>query len=469
MEYDVIVVGAGTGGAVASETASRLGLKTLLLERKSINEVGNKVCGDGIEGYQFSDLNIPIPRGDVVQNTWKYIRIYAPNQKNYLRINVNGIIVDRKKFTQYLLKRAIDSNVEFRDKVLVLSPIIRNRTVTGVKIKNKKNGLIEDIRARVVIDASGFNSLLRKSLKSPYIDNIISKRDIWICYREIIETTEMDFKLDYIGVGFSQNRSPREHWWAFPKSKTSLNVGVCVWGNSKINAKKCYQNYFKSIILPRITPPIKVIQKGGGVEPIRRPLWSLVENGIMFVGDAGCCVNPVSGAGIGSSMRTGKLAGEVAAEAIGSSNYSIDALWKYNRIFATARAGGFTALHIIRILFRKLSDEDLNHLIKSKLIQGDDLLRITVGQSLLSNPIHIIQSAIGGIEHPEVLMYLSYIFLLIRKIKKLYQAYPDRSEFQRWKHSVQNIYDLVKSLAPTMSLFKKEKLFALFKILLKPS
>ena len=468
MKYDVIVVGAGTGGAVAAETSSRLGIKTLLLERKRSSEVGNKVCGDGIERYQFSDLNIPLPKGDVIQNTWKYMRIYAPNQTNYLRINVQGILVDRRKFGQALLKRAMDSNVEFRDEILVLGPIIKNHTVIGVKIKNKKTKLKENIYARVVIDASGFNSLLRKAMKSLYIDNSIEKRDIWVCYREIIETGGVDYQLDHVRVGFSENRSPREFWWAFPKSKTSLNIGVCVWGDSQTNAKKCYQAYYEKFILPRISSPISIIHKGGAVEPMRRPLSSLVENGIMFVGDAGCCVNPATGAGIGSSMRTGTLAGQIASDAIESGVYSIDELWKYNQIFAKARAGGFSSLNLINILFRKLSDEQLNYVFKAKLIDGDDLLRITVGRKLISNPIHILESVIGGIERPQILLYLFYLFLIITKIMKLYHSYPNRSKFQRWKNSVQNIYNFAETLTPSTSLLRKEKLITLFKSIFKP-
>ena len=59
MKYDVIVVGAGTGGALAAKTAKKLGLQTCLLERKKAESVGDKVCGDAIEGRDFKDLNIP--------------------------------------------------------------------------------------------------------------------------------------------------------------------------------------------------------------------------------------------------------------------------------------------------------------------------------------------------------------------------------------------------------------------------
>ncbi len=468
MRYDVIVVGAGTGGTVAAETTSRLGLKTLLLERKPKDEIGNKVCGDGIEAYQFSDLNIPLPKRPVIQNTWGYIRIYAPNQTNYLRINVPGIIVDRRLFGQYLLRRALNSNVEFRDQIIVIQPLFHKNYVIGVEIKNKKSKTRERINAPLVIDASGFNSLLRNSMKSPYIDQTIEKQNIWNCYREIIETGGIDNKLDHVRVGFSQNRDPREQWWLFPKSQTSLNLGVCVWADTKLNPKICYQNYYRNIILPQLKPPIKVIQKGGGVEPISRPLLSLVENGIMFVGDAACCVNPISGAGIGSSMRTGKMAGEIAAQASEAGNYSIDQLWKYNRIFAKERAGGFTALHLVNIMFRKLSDVQLNYLIKNNMIQGDDLLRMTVGQSLLSNPLHFLQTILGGIDHPNLFAYLIYAFLIMRKIKSLYDAYPERSGFYRWKELIEKIYGLTNQLRVSTSLFKSKQLITLIKLYLKP-
>jgi len=46
--FDVVVVGAGTGGCMAAKTAAKMGLSVCLIECKNANSIGDKVCGDAI-------------------------------------------------------------------------------------------------------------------------------------------------------------------------------------------------------------------------------------------------------------------------------------------------------------------------------------------------------------------------------------------------------------------------------------
>ena len=46
--FDVIVVGAGTGGSTASRFAAESGLNVCLIDSKDKKEIGNKICGDAV-------------------------------------------------------------------------------------------------------------------------------------------------------------------------------------------------------------------------------------------------------------------------------------------------------------------------------------------------------------------------------------------------------------------------------------
>ena len=52
--YDVIVVGAGPGGSLASKLCAKAGLKTLLLEKKKLPR--DKVCSGMVMGAWAKDL-----------------------------------------------------------------------------------------------------------------------------------------------------------------------------------------------------------------------------------------------------------------------------------------------------------------------------------------------------------------------------------------------------------------------------
>ena len=56
--YDVIVVGAGTGGSTAARVAAQKGLNVCLIDRKEKTQIGDKICGDAVGADIFDFLNI---------------------------------------------------------------------------------------------------------------------------------------------------------------------------------------------------------------------------------------------------------------------------------------------------------------------------------------------------------------------------------------------------------------------------
>jgi len=46
--FDVIVVGAGTGGSIAARFVAEKGLRVCLIDRKDKKDIGNKICGDAV-------------------------------------------------------------------------------------------------------------------------------------------------------------------------------------------------------------------------------------------------------------------------------------------------------------------------------------------------------------------------------------------------------------------------------------
>ncbi|HUX98635.1 MAG TPA: NAD(P)/FAD-dependent oxidoreductase [Candidatus Deferrimicrobium sp.] len=445
MKYDVIIVGAGTGGALAAKTAAKLGLQTYLIERKKAESVGDKVCGDAVEKHDFDALNIPLPKGEELENVIKASNLYPPDQSICLSLSEKGgegYIINRLKFGQRLLKDALDTGLEFRDEIMVQKPLISKNTVIGVEAKDMRTGEKNEIESKIVIDASGFHSPLRKAMKSPYIENEIDNSDIIVCYREILQVGGMDYDPHCIHIFLSQQRAPGGYLWFFPKSEDKVNLGIGVYADPSYKVKEYYQRE----VLPMAKEPIEIIHQGGGVVPVRRPLWSLVESGIMFIGDAACQVNPLHGGGIGASMRAGIYAAETSATAIERGDWSIDGLWDYNKRYARDQGGDFASLDVLRVALQHFTDPELNFGLRNGLLSNQDIMDIASGKAVQPTPLDLIGRALRGIGKPELLLNLWFVNNQINKMKTLFKAYPDRSNFERWKVSIQKIYKKVKRL-----------------------
>jgi flavin-dependent dehydrogenase len=142
-KFDLLVIGAGSGGCLTSYTADKTGLKVGLMDSKPESKIGDKVCGDAIAGHHFKRLDISAPsKGLDFDSEVKGVKVISPDQSINFKIEgqgVSGSVVDRFRFGQRLLKSAIDSGAEFQDSMLVIEPLTEQGYVRGVTAKNLRS------------------------------------------------------------------------------------------------------------------------------------------------------------------------------------------------------------------------------------------------------------------------------------------------------------------------------------------
>jgi flavin-dependent dehydrogenase len=89
-DYDVIIAGAGTGGANTAYTLAKRGHSVLLVDRKERDDIGNKTCGDALGSHHIKELRdlvgIPeLPEG-IVEYEVNGIDLIAPDRDHSLRM-----------------------------------------------------------------------------------------------------------------------------------------------------------------------------------------------------------------------------------------------------------------------------------------------------------------------------------------------------------------------------------------------
>lgn len=442
-KFDVIVAGAGTGGSLAAKTAANAGLKTCLVDVKSKEDIGKKICGDAIGKHHFDNLGLKEPTSDELERVMEGIKIYSPDKQTSYVVKgemLYGYILNRHRFGQRLLNEAVDAGAVFYDKTHVLEPVIEQELVCGVSIKNLRTGSKNVLRSSLVVEATGFFAAIRKKLKSRMrIDVQVDSEDVEACYREIRRLRKPLDEPTLCQIYLNQTTTPGGYYWIFPESGSKVNVGLGVAMTGEFPNPK--EQLHKHILSQQLFEGSSVIDKGAWYVPTRRPLDSMVGNGIIIVGDAACQVNPIHGGGMGPSMIGGSLAGKIAAKALEKGDVSREGLWDYNvgyiRDYGAKQAG----LEIFRILLQNMGNEELNYGMQYKLLTEEDVLKASLGDDLHVAISEKVRRAFRGLKKLKVLRKLGSAVNSMNEIKAWYRKYPTLpKDFEKWKAGAEEIF-----------------------------
>ena len=432
---------------MTAKTAADKGLEVCLIDRKTKEDVGEKVCGDAIGKHHFDEIKLECPKGEELKRKVVGIKIFSPDMKTVFHVKVerfHGFVIDRRLFGQRLLNQAIDAGATFLESTQALQPIIKNDCVTGVVAIDQKAGKEFPLYSRVVVDASGYPAVLRKSIPPEFgIEKDVKNEDVVICYREIRELKEQISEPDFCEIYLSQSLFPGGYAWIFPEDGNKVNVGLGVAMTSQFpNPKK--QLYEKVLSQP-LFEKSSMIKGGGGHVPTRRPLDCMTGNGIIIVGDAACQVNPIHGGGMGPSMMGGILAGEAVVEAMERGDVSREGLWLYNTKYMQTYGAKQAGLDVFRLLLQEIGDDDVNQGMKYQLITEEDVFKASMGEDLRLNITEKTQRVFRGIRKLSLLKKLHDSAHLLRNVKAHYRSYPDSpKDFEAWKKKAHNLINQAK-------------------------
>ena len=358
-EYDIIVVGAGPGGSIAARTAAEE-YDVLLIEKRQ--EIGSPVrCAEFVPKDQLLNASNYIQLNKKwIANEINGVRFIAPDGTMFavsgetLGIETGlGYVLERKIFDGQLAKEAARAGAHVMVRTRATGLIMKDGAVQGVKL----NRLGEDfeVRSKVVIGADGVESQVGRW---GGINTTLKPKDIGSCVQYLM--TDIDVKVDFLDI-YAGSQAPGGYAWIFPKGDKTANVGLGVLA-SKLNRKRPidYLNEFVSKNVPDGQPVALVM---GGV-PLSDALKTIVSNGLMLIGDAAHHAEPISGGGIPAAIRGGKMAGEVAQNAVHLNDSSVRVLKEYetrwHNSFGKINKGMYKAKE-----FRKdLSDNGFNKLIR---------------------------------------------------------------------------------------------------------
>jgi geranylgeranyl reductase family protein len=461
-KYDAIVVGAGVAGCMAATALGirAKGSKILLVDRNSGTEPGKKttqgwICGDAVGEHhaKFVHERLGITFGTPeIENRVDAVYVCSPDRKVSHPFEGSGFLLDRPKFARRLLKEALKTGIDYQDRTQAVGLLTEGNFVTGVVCQNQrgKRTRSSKITSKLVIDASGMSTVLRRNLSiRSHIEKEIDRDDVEPTIRmnarladgSKADTSRCEIYLD-------AERAPGGYLWMFPKSSSKVNIGL---GVQQKRSSKSLDTLLKEWIA--VTPLFKgltPLTDGGnlpGAWPVsvRHQNDSLVANGFMIVGDAGWFPNPISAGGIGPSMTGGVIAGEMAAAALQGGDVSEENLWEYNIRYVERYGNKTAALEAFRIYLQTLDNSELNYGMRN-FVTNKEAVAFTWGEVPEVSVTDKIVKAALGLRKFSAFRNLAYTVSRMNTLNRLYSQYPQKpSDFSEWKKEVTEILSAVRA------------------------
>ncbi|MHA1379346.1 MAG: geranylgeranyl reductase family protein [Candidatus Helarchaeota archaeon] len=440
-KFDVIIVGSGTGGCLAAKTLTNSGFNVCLIDQKPRIELGNKVCGDAIGKHHFEDLKgiIATPKGEELENIIDAIELISPDRETNFTVPGDGFIINRHLFGQRLVNEAVDSGAILLDETRVLKPIIGNGW--GVTVKDLKENKKQNILASIIVDASGYHAIIRNNFNM-FINDIVQPTEVEVCYREIRDLSINFDNPRHCKIYLTSSFAPGGYFWIFPEGEMKVNAGLGV--QMIPNHKNPKTLFLEHVLKDSLFEGSSLIKGGGGMVPTRRPVYSLVDDGLVLVGDSACQVNPIHGGGIGPSMQAGVMAGKVIISALEKEDTSKNSLWKYNLDYMQGYGAKQAGLDLFRILLQLMDDIDLNYGMSHRIMTEEDILNASLGKEFKLRITDKIKRVFRGIRKISLLNKLRKIAKEMKIIKELYRNYPHSpDQLNNWIAQVKTIFDRV--------------------------
>lgn len=309
--YDLIIIGGGPSGASAGRRAGKLGLNTLLFEKKEFPRY--KPCGGGLSAHAISYLDFELPQ-DIIE--WEVTGVRGVFKDQMIKVNKDhriSALVSRDVFDSFLLKKATETGIEVQTGEKVLSCTEKPEFVEVIT-KEKA------YQAKFAIVAEGAHGLLKTCVRpadtrEEYGISVVA--EIPAEEREIEERLGRNVELQ-LGVASGG------YGWIFPH-KIYYSVGVFGVVKNFPHPKETMVKFLKD---NGFTGDYEL---HGHKIPLGGVKRRITGSRVLLIGDAAGFVDAFSGEGLAYAISSGQFAADVLAK-ICQQRGKLNDLHKYESI-----------------------------------------------------------------------------------------------------------------------------------------
>ncbi|MCC6456199.1 MAG: tryptophan 7-halogenase [Caldilineaceae bacterium] len=367
---DVIIIGGGPAGSVLGCYLSMAGISNLIIEGSIFPRahVGESLVTSTTRVFKEIGFLPTMEREGFVRKygaSW-----HAPTSREFgidfdpfpeEGIDQNYTYhVDRSKFDLLLLKHAESLGSKIYQGVRVQKVLFENDQACGVRVKMGDQEV--DLPCKMVVDASGRQTILGNQLKLKLKDPIFNQYAVHAWYKDLDRGSGIT--ADWIHIYFL----PIERGWVWqiPITDEITSVGVVAEREIFKQAKLDLESYFNKYT--QTNPDlVQAMSSATRVNEFKTEgdysycMERFVGNGYLLVGDAARFVDPIFSSGVSVACFGARMASEVIRNGFELDDFSEATLMPYEK---RLRSGVEIWYEFIRLYYKLLPL--FTHFIQSK-------------------------------------------------------------------------------------------------------
>ena len=345
--FDIVIVGAGPAGSSAAYEAAKNGVSVALLEKESV--VAETVRTSGVTWVKDAQ-NFGIP--EKCYNPIKNYSFCSPSNTVTISDDVaKAAVLDVRKTYRHLAEQAQESGAELFVDTNVTDVITdEQKRPTGVIAKS--TGREIQFNAKVVIDCSGFQTVVGKML------GLVTQWERFGAGAEYeVRAENVDDETWWLMVG--QKYSPAGYAWIFPVGGNIVRVGVGIGKpESDVDPTERLNELMENKEGPiKDLGEITKIEFHYGLIPNDGLSRKTVYDNLILVGDSAGQANPLVLEGIRYAIRFGRVAGQIASDAIKNNDTSENSLRPYETYWKKAIESKINSASKVQSRWIGLSDK----------------------------------------------------------------------------------------------------------------